>query len=348
MKTALYVIAVCLLAACSEIRYMGIDTCTPAEITYPSHIHKILVASNAIPQPPDEGCEDIFMGTTLPCSIKADSAILDACRTLGNAFVEADYFDDVLLLSAGLRTDTAQPQIEEKLSPEVVQALCEDTGADAVITIDRLRFQTKKHVSIRPEGHIEGTLHIYIYATIRSYLPETAEPAISVLVADSIYLSDWGYSAEQLNNLFPNTEEALQFAARYIGEKAHTAFVPHWQNEQRWYYTGYGAQWKKASAYAAAEKWQEAATAWENLYNTTSSRKAKAKLASNLALVNELNGDLNKAHDYAKTASNILQEDEGENSIYSLFQSQYLQALQRRIRDDAKLNSQIRPKKLPN
>ena len=106
MRSILFIGIAGLLSACSTINYVGIETYNPAEVTFPENVAKVLIVNNAVPQPEDAGYEYTLQGEKQDtCKAKADSALFDACRTLGEAIVEASYFNDVLLYHDAVRKD---------------------------------------------------------------------------------------------------------------------------------------------------------------------------------------------------------------------------------------------------
>ena len=87
MRVAYCLLSVCLLASCSSVSYVGIDTYNPAEITFPKSVGKILVVNNAVPQPDDVGCEFSLFGDKVDtCKVKADSALFEICPILMTFF----------------------------------------------------------------------------------------------------------------------------------------------------------------------------------------------------------------------------------------------------------------------
>ena len=88
----------------------------------------------------------IYMGTVQDTAhAHADSALYDACHSLGKSIVDVSFFNDVLLYHDGTRQDTKY-LVDEKLTPETVKELCRETGTDAVISLDRLLFRMEKDV----------------------------------------------------------------------------------------------------------------------------------------------------------------------------------------------------------
>lgn len=341
MRSALYIICmVCLLSACGSINYVDIETYNPAEITFPENVGKLLIVNNAVPQPSDVGYTYSLYGKDQDtCRAKADSALMDACRSLGKSIVDVSYFNDVLLYNGSTRSDHVYYS-DNKLTSAQVTALCEANGADAIVSFDRLLFEMSKDVTQFAEGYVMGLINVRIAGVLRSYLPGREIPLATVYVADSLL---WAESADHmkiLEKILPDPDNALRAAGQYIGAKATPNFVPHWMNESRWYFTGMGALWKEASAYAASEKWELAAERWQKLY-AKGNWKAKARAASNLALCEEMNGDLPKAHEWATRSYDLFKANSGDENNYTQLLKLYVEALSQRIQKDKKLNVQF-------
>jgi len=341
MRSAICLFILCLFSACSQIRFIGIETFNPAEITYPDYVGKVLIVNNAVPQPPDSGYEYKLSGVLQDtCKAHADSALFDACRALGEAIAETDFFNDVLLFHENTRKDDSF-LTDVKLTKEQIQSLCEETGADAIISLDRLLFKMEKNVTSFPEGYLYGTITVDIKGVIRSYLPSRDVPQTTIILTDSIFWGEEGLHLKMLDQLLPTPDNALRTAGTYIGQKTYPVFVPHWDRENRWFYTGINARWKKASAYANKSKWEEAANEWSYIHENSSDWKGKAKSASNLALANELNGNFDKAFELASESYTLYKQNAGEEDRYTQFQYLYKEALSNRIQSEKKLNTQI-------
>ena len=107
MRTTLYLLMACLFSACNTIEYIGIETYNPAEITFPKNVDKVLIVNNAVPQPDDVGYTYNLYGTVQDTArAHADSALYDACHSLGKSIVDVSFFNDVLLYHDGTRQDT--------------------------------------------------------------------------------------------------------------------------------------------------------------------------------------------------------------------------------------------------
>lgn len=341
MKNALLIIlSIAFLTACSSINYVNIETFKPAEITFPKVINKVLIVNNAVPQPENVGYEYIIKGVAQDTArAKADSALFDACRSLGVAILETGYFYDVLLYNDPTRTDD-QHIADEKLTPEKVKALCEENDVEAIISIDRMLFEMKKTITEASRIFYIGIVNVKMTGIMRAYIPERNTPLATVLLSDSIFWAEEAESLEKMQTYLPSPEDALREGGKFIGKIAAPNFVPHWDNEVRWFYTGGTTEWKQATAYANHQKWEAALPIWEAIYNSYSNETIKAKSASNIAFAYEMLGNYDKALEWAETALPIFKKKgEGKRDYQLLYH--YTIALKERIRDNKKLSIQF-------
>jgi len=337
MKNALFfVLILTVLSACSSINYVNIETYKPAEITFPTRVNKVLIVNNAVPQPADMGYEYTFMGTKQDTArAKADSALFETGRALGRAILDTDYFNDVLLFHEATRKDD-QYFSDEKLTQKEVQALCEENDVDAIISIDRLLFDMTKHVNAVGNSFFVGVINIKLTGVMRAYIPERATSLATVLLSDSVFWAEEAETPEKLNIYLPNADNALREAGKYIANLAAPNFVPHWQNEIRWFYTGGTTEWKQATAYASHQKWTAAEPIWRSIHANAKNHTQKAKSASNIAFSQEMQGNYIEALEWAEKALPLFKAQSDSSNDYKLLY-QYIITLRERIRENQKL-----------
>lgn len=341
IRTSFCLLVACLFTACSSINYVGIETYNPAEITLPRSVGKVLIVNNAVPQPNDVGyAYTLYNVRQDTVRVEADSALFDACRSLGKSIVDVSFFKDVLLYHDATRKDQSF-LVDNELPKETVMALCEETGTDAVLSFDRLVFNMSKDVVAFAEGFVMGVVNVKVNGVVRAYYPGRERPMATVYVEDSVFWSESADNLEQLRLYLPTPNDALRAAGQYIGSKVTPNFVPHWENENRWYFKGEGARWKEATAYALSDKWEEAAVRWRAIYNSSSSLQARAKAASNLALYYEMNTQLQEAFDWATKSYNLFKSSKGEDYKYTKLESLYVETLSKRMQSNQKLNMQF-------
>lgn len=341
-STFCLLISIVLLTACSSVRYINIDTYNPSEITFPDNISEILIVNNAASQPADIGHAVKVLGVEQDTiySAASDSALYYTCQVLGKTIAEENYFHDVLLYDTPLRTD-GEFLSEKRLTSQQVADLCSATATDAIISLDRLLLKMEKEIVGLVDDLYEGKVTVYISAVVRTYLPGRENALAAVLATDSVYWSEVVTDMKLLPLFLPSPEEAMKTAGKYIGQKIFTNFVPYWKTELRWIYTDMGSDWKEASAYAQAEKWDLAIERWQAIYNKSSNWFAKAKSASNLALSYEVSGDLEKANEWIQISSALFDANAKEEDEKRKNTAHYKDALQSRFYLNVKLDKQI-------
>ncbi|MDH6357319.1 DUF6340 family protein [Parabacteroides sp. PF5-9] len=341
MRSTFLVLFVCLLVSCNSIRYVGIETYNPAVITFPTEVEELLVVNNAVPQHPESGYVYKLLGAVQDSAqASADSALFDACRALGKAIVDANYFKDVLLYHYPTRIDNSFYS-DVKLTPERVQVLCDENATDAIISFDRLLFDTQKEIiDLAAEG-VVGKIRVEIKGVVRAYLPGRQSPMVTVMVSDSLFWEEYASRPDVLNLFLPQPDDALRIAGDYIGEQLYRHFVPHWRNETRFYFTHSNSRWKEALAYTTKQKWEEAGERWKMIHEVSSGWKGQAQSASNVALCLEMQNQFKEAYEWVEKAKALYRQYVPEENRQRQLVEAYAVVLLERQRDDKKLDLQF-------
>ncbi|MDR3260671.1 MAG: DUF6340 family protein, partial [Tannerella sp.] len=183
---------------------------------------------------------------------------------------------------------------------------------------------------------------VKVSGVLRAYMPDEDTWMNTIYLSDTITpqltaVEEW-WAGEYV---LPDPEQMLREVAAYVATEAHVHFVPYWSNDTRWYYVSSDSRWKEAAAFAAAEHWEKAAAIWESLYEKSASRKAKARLASNLALTAELAGQLTQALQWATLAHQYLSDLLGNENKEVKMQKLYVDVLGHRISAEKTLRTQM-------
>ncbi|MDR2763453.1 MAG: DUF6340 family protein [Tannerella sp.] len=330
-------IACCLWVSCSPVRYVGIETYAPASITFPRSVKNVLILNNAAAQP-----EVPFTSAVRESSdslrIASDSLLVDFCRILGRLIAESPYFEDVRLYEGRYRADQAFSS-DVKLTENEVRQLCEEHDVQAVISLDRLLFSIHEKLWNISVLDVLNEWHVDVSGVLRTYLPDGDTMPNAVYLADTVIprlTSDDGWAVSTLT-----PEQLLHEVAAYMAKEAYVHFVPYWREDMRWYYVSSDSRWKEAAAFAAAERWESATAIWEALYEKSVSWKAKARLASNLALGAELGGRLTAAWQWASLAHQYFAEHLNADDSTVRLQKSYVEVLEQRMAEEKILRRQL-------
>ena len=325
-----------LLTSCSTIRFIGIETLEPSELHVPHTVRRVLIVDNAA-MPSATSCS-LTLGK-IPLEVKevtTDSMAFYYCHTLGERIADAHRYDDVRLYDRAYHPSHLSDQ---PLSASEVRQLCTDESVDAVISLDGLRFSVKG--DINPLYFFTSDpLQVDVSGVLRLSIPSDPLPIVR-----TVYLSDTLHAAFEGTIDSPEAiSQAMRTVLRevslYMADRSSSRFVPHWEPNVRWYYTSSSSAWKEASAYAAAEKWKEAAAIWHRLYDQARNWKVKARLASNIAVSEELCGNLSIASDWAERSYTHYLEYASEVGSTTLNrQRRYTEVMKQRLRSDKELRN---------
>jgi len=331
-----------LLLSCSPVRYVRIEACNPAAITFPQDTRRILIVNNAVPQQ-DVPFESSYRTAPDSLPIMSDSTTFDFCRALGEQIAEFSGFDDVRLLEDGYRRDFS-PFTAPVLTRTEVGLLCDEHETNIVITLDRLLFTLNEYIDKTYPYQAMAMVEVKMDGVVRVYMPARDAPMATILLADTI-IPDFIFEDEFDDIMgmisYADFNNLLRVSARFLAEEARIHFIPYWTEDIRWYYIASGSQWKQASAYAASDRWDRAAELWQTLYDSTTPAKQKARLASNLALCMEMTGDLNEALRYAERSHQLFLDHLDADDPIVMKQELYIRVLSNRITDEVKIRLQM-------
>ena len=336
------------LTACAGIKYLTIETQEPAQVTLPKNVKSVIIVNNVVQQPNDIGHNILKVGNKEMDRTKAssDSIAIFYAEALSQFLSEEEYFTSVMYNKTPLREDN-NFWTEELLSPEQMNELKKKSGADAVISLDKLIMQTDMREHFKQEGYSYGNLMAKIQSTLRIYLPTMEGKIPSIEYKDSLLWE--GYDAHNRRVpdeiALPSREEAMKKLAIRAAEKMTYTLAPHWIAQDRWYYTLSDSKMKEGAILAQNMQWQEAANRWETFYNNEKNNGKKAKAASNIALAYEMLGDMNKAHQWISEAYNLFVKSSGKGSLDTKRALLYKNEIERRKDNSNSLNMQMNEEK---
>ena len=313
-------IFILILSSCSGIKYLTVETREPAQITLPHNVLRVAVVNNVVQQPDKIGHNSVTLGSTVVnrAEASADSVSIFYTEALSQFINDENYFQRVTYYNDQIRNDNDFFQ-EILLDPEKMNKIRKETGADAIISLDRLIIETTKKEHFKQQGYSYSEMTGKINSTIRVYMPTMEGKIPRVQFTDSLHWAGFdiqdgkAYSQEML----PSREEAMKSLVITAAEKMTYVFAPHWERQDRWYYTSASKLMREGEAFAKGAEWLKAIAKWEEYYNNTSERNKtnKAKAANNIALAYEMLGEMGEALKWATEANNLFIESTAPNSL---------------------------------
>jgi len=330
-----------ILASCSSVRFISIEVQKPAKVILGSNIRDIAFVNNSVTQPEDVGHWKIVKKETEPVNVPSDSLNIMLNQALAQFLEEDGSFNRVAVYDKPLRKDK-DFLMETALDSAVIQNIGMQTGADAILSLDKIILITT-HETIQFKDKLQPwALCIAIGIKYNVYSTATNRRIRGITYNDSICWKGTLIGSNLYSEDIPTYKKAFEHTIIRAADKISKSLSSSWNRSERWYYTDGSTAMNKASVKASGYKWREAATIWGNLYETEKKERKKGKLASNIALANEMLDDIENAVTWIDLAlghfNNADKRKEGEDSkLAKMFKKE----LERRLADFAKLNTQF-------
>ena len=344
IKLFLYLlIGATLFTGSAGIKTLTIQTQEPAQVILPSNISKLLIVDNVVGQPYDIGHTKKKLGRSADkVSVRTDSLSIIYTEALAQFLNEEGFFDLVMLHDKPMRNDK-EYWSEKPITPEVMLELTKSTGADAIVSLDKILVASDWEDLFIQEGYPYAKLSGKISSTLRVYLPTLQGQIPTVQYVDSLYWEGFDISDGRAYAEFviPHAESALKDLAIYAADKMTYVLTPHWVTQERWYYTMSSSAMREAEAFATQSRWEEAIAKWDEFYSSTKNKADKAKAASNIAMGYEMLDDIETARDWVLIAQKLFDEGTPASSIERKRISIYKTEIERRLDNTNKLNMQV-------
>ncbi|RNC64679.1 DUF6340 family protein [Proteiniphilum sp. X52] len=330
-----------LMSSCAGIKYLTVETREPAQVNLPSNVLSIAIVNNVVQQPDEVGHDSIPIGHTQAkrSKVSSDSVAVFYTEALAQFLDEEDYFQRVMYYNQPLRSDHDFFQ-EKPVDPETMHRIRRETGADAIISLDKLIVETKKRDHFRQQGYTYADMTGKIHSVLRVYMPTMEGKIPAAQYTDSIRWEGFDIQDGRAyaDIMLPSRKEAIKILAVHAAEKMTYVFAPHWEMQDRWYYTLPNSLMREGEAYAKGSQWSNAIEKWEAFYNNSSKKTDKAKAAGNIALAYEMIDDMDRALEWATLSNNLFIESTAPNSLERRRSLLYKIEIERRNKNSHKLN----------
>jgi hypothetical protein len=305
----LFVLAgISLLGGCSAVRTVNIQLLQPPPSYVPDSIQGLTVFNRSMT--PDfknwdrDSLEQLLsdrhleLDTTLRDSIAADTVIQVAAHQLFNS----GRFDVVIPKEKNLTNFLPSTISPGPLDWEFVTTMCKNFNTDALLVLESFSEEVNTDFDSGYEQDFSGNMVETYYGALdltyhsrwRLYDPKHRERVRAFNVTDTIFWDSYGYTAEEMYYKLPSIKDALVEGGVVTGQDLARKIAPQWKDARRHIFATGNKAIDKAIPLAENGKWEAAQKIWEQ-YAGVGSKSRRSKVEFNLALANEMNGDIEEA-----------------------------------------------------
>lgn len=329
------------LSSCSGMMFTSIDVLRPAKVVFPTEVTNIVVVNNTLKQPHDFGhTTHLFNAKSKKDTINTDSLALFCIASLAESMLEKEFFNSVQVELNSINKNLLF------FSPEIpvfkdVSNLATTYLAEGVVSLNRILVQDDLAEMYNQSN---STFVAYLearYETRWSIHFPLVNQKYEFTLNDTVYWESESFSRQRAINGLPNRKDALIDGALIAGSRAVNSFIPYWEEVDRYLFTMRRKDFRQAYDSIYRKQWDGAISIFNNSLLSAKSNLTKARIAHNLSVLHEINGDVNTAYDFSNKAMTYIMETAVINYKHLLFINEQNEALQRRKEEVLKVKRQL-------
>ena len=304
------------LISCSSTHTVSVPIWEPAPVELANEIKGIGIINQSPGQqtaPELNGLEAWVAYSDEELSENAKNAALNA---LYQELAKDDRFDTILIIPQQKDTSSLVFSDSDNIPWEEMMSICKENNVDALFALSY--HQTDTEISLRKtrinqkdlvrenftiKGH-ELKLETLIENGWRIYDPFNRQILDEIAVNKQIVSKGEGEDPFLAFEAIEDRRDSVMYAGKTAGAKFGSRINPSAEQILRPYYAKGSVNLEKADSLAQLDKWKEAAKFWENDLNHPTS-KIRGRAHFNMAVVNELHGDLETAMEWAAKSNTI-------------------------------------------
>ena len=313
MKNIIFILLISSVLVSCKINHLYMNVMEPAPVTLSHEIKNVGVINRSVPTDETKVLDVIDKALTLEgINLDKDGAE-QAINGLSSELLNNSRFDEVKTLTD---IDFRTPSLgifPVPLSWEIVNRICRETGTDALFALEYYDTDTKIRYSTH-DGGSSKILGLKIPVIVHQADMETIvktgwriyDPA-SQVIADqynhfqSVVFTGTGITPLVAVAALVGRKEAITEASNKAGHGYALRIIPFELRVMRDYFVKGTYNFKIAKRKAQVGKWNEAAELWE-LETTNPKRKVAGRATYNMAIINEINGNVDMALQWAQKA----------------------------------------------
>jgi hypothetical protein len=308
-KCSILLLSVIALSSC-KTQQLYLNVVEPAPVTMPAYIKSVGVINRSIPTDETKALDVLDKAFSLEgVNLDKDGA-MESIRGLSDELLNNTRFSEVKTLNDIDFRTSALTDFPTPLTWEIIEKICRETKTDALFSLEK--FDTDTHINYSnrkvdmktPLGIIPGIEHLVSMETLVKTGWRIYDPSAKLILDEYIFNQSVVFSGKGINPLIAASalvgrKDAVNQVSNKAGHGYALRIIPYRLRVMRDYYVKGTNNFKIAKRKAQVGKWDEAGILWEK-ETTSSSSKIAGRACYNMAIINEINGNLESALKWAQ------------------------------------------------
>lgn len=304
----MFLVSIC-FSSCNMMSVLTIEIPQNPPTEIPDEIQSLLLVNRVpvnqfINNNPDSLQKTFYKNDFIYDTIIRDLQSADTTiKVLGELIFESKRFDYVIPENRFLNTDSSLFAASQMEWSEV-EALCSRFRTDAILSLDF--FSTSVSATLSKESefipYTENFESLFIArikinysALFKIYDPKVKTIVTSQLLNDTLVWEDADRQLKALFDRFTTIKKALIETGIAAALNLSSKITPEWTPARRKYFSRGNSDLKKTDLLIKSGDWDRAIEEWNRIAESSSSKALRSMAEFNLALANELAGDVKQA-----------------------------------------------------
>jgi hypothetical protein len=310
MKNIFIILLVGSILSSCKTQDLYLSVLEPAPVTLPNYIKKPGVINRTQVSEATKNMDKVDKVLSLE-GAELDKEGAAACIAgLSNELLKNNRFTEIVNVNAPGLTTTGSGIFPAPLSWDEVDRLCKESKTDALFSLElfdtdtKIDYSTTKKDIKTPLGTVPAIEHHANMQTLvktgwRIYDPQNRIIVDEIPMSDQITSSGNGINPVVAAKALMGRKDAVKQVSEQVGQAYALRIIPYWIRVSREYYVKGTDNFKIAKRKARTGNWDEAAKHWEKELNN-SKGKIAGRACYNMAIINEINGNLDEAVNWAQ------------------------------------------------
>ncbi|MEI6754187.1 MAG: DUF6340 family protein [Paludibacter sp.] len=299
LKFILLAFGVVFFSSCTQLLYTSLDVLRPAKVEFKTDANDLLIVNNTVVQPQNYGHKTILMNNkSTNVLIASDSLAIFCLSSLAEDIENKAFFNSVQVLPNSVNT-SFEFFGPNKLSDDTTRMLCKSNQTNVILSLDNIKVNDDLNEYYLEDNYsFLNSLEVKYETTWSIHYPDILDVK-TISFKDTLYWETQSDDRRKAQSDMPNREDALIDGALEVGRKCVNRFTPYWEKVDRYFFTSGNKNIKQGMDSVYVKNWKSAIEIWTSIYNKTNNCLVQAYAANNIAIANEISGNIDKALEFA-------------------------------------------------
>lgn len=310
MQKLVIFVLICFTFYSCKTEEVHFNVTEPAPVTIPTYVKKIGIINRSLVSD-SNGVRKAIDEVLSAKGPKLDKECSNECiRGLKDALMQSNTFQNIVFLDSVNMKNSFPGAFPTPLSWDKIEEICRLNNVDALFVLELFHTGNRIHFVPSPAGLVVSGLPAIVGSASagttvntgwRIYDPQNRLMLDEYPIAESLNFAGGGLNPLEVTSALMNHKDAVMGVSYQIGQSYGGRIFPYTIRVCREFYIKGSANFKMARRMADAGDWNNAADLWNKETNNPKP-KIRARAYYDMAIISEINGDVDGAIGWAKKA----------------------------------------------